>query len=71
MAKHINPPVVDGWPKFPDVLAPDFISLLRWIEKFLIRRPFIRNLLHKLCLGNQALLDQELRQCVNLREAGD
>src|SRR5215475_7868412 len=42
-----------------------------WVQQLLIRRPFLRNLLHKLFSGNQPLLNQQLRQCVGLREAGD
>jgi hypothetical protein len=45
--------------------------LPRRIEKFLIRRPFFRKLPHKLFSGNHPLLNQELRQCVSLREALD
>jgi hypothetical protein len=44
-------------------------SLLRRIQQLLIRRPFRRNLLYKLFLGNQPLLNQELRQCISLRKA--
>ena len=37
----------------------------------LIGSPLLGNLLHKLFSGNQPLLNQELRQCVGLSEAGD
>src|SRR5215813_8286415 len=33
-----------------------------WVQQLLIRRPFLRNLLHKLFSGNQPLLNQQLRQ---------
>ena len=46
-------------------------SLRGRIEKFLIRRPFLGNLLHELFWGDKPLLNQQLRQCVSLREAGD
>src|SRR4029434_7413381 len=46
-------------------------SLPRGIQKLLIRRTFFRNLLHELFSRNQPLLNQEFRQCVSLRQAGD
>src|SRR5262249_53446831 len=45
--------------------------IARGIQQLLIRRPFLRNLLHKLFSANQPLLNQQLRQGVGLREAGD
>src|SRR5215813_6229457 len=30
-----------------------------WVQQFLIRRPFLRNLLHKLFSGNEALFNQQ------------
>src|SRR5262249_13956800 len=45
------------------------VLLHRRIQQLLIRRPFLGNLLHKLLSRNQPLLNQELRQCVSLREA--
>jgi hypothetical protein len=40
-------------------------SLRRGIQEFLIRRPFLKNLLHKLFSGNEPLLNQEFRQRVS------
>ena len=39
------------------------------IEELLIRRPFLRNLLHELFSGDEPLLNKELRQGVGLRKA--
>jgi hypothetical protein len=46
-------------------------SLRYRIQKLLIRLSLLGNLLHKLFSRDEPLFNQDLRQCVSLREAGD
>ena len=43
--------------------------LFRRTEKLLIRRPFLRKLLHELFSRYDTLFNQQLRRCICLREA--
>jgi stage V sporulation protein G len=40
----------------------------RWIQHPLIRCPLLQQLFHELCMRDDALLDEQLRQCIRLRE---
>ena len=46
-------------------------SLRRWIEHLLISSPLLGDFLQKLILVDETFLDEQLRQRVGLREAGD
>ena len=41
------------------------------VSALLIRCPFLRNLLHKICVFDQPLLNQELRQSILFLTGGD
>jgi hypothetical protein len=55
----------------PKPAPADCCSLCHTVQQLLVRRSFRGNLLQKFLLGDNTLFDQELRQPVALRKAGN